>query len=186
MGKLVYSMLTSLDGYVSDATGNFDWSVPDEELHTFINERSRSVGTYLLGRRMYQTMVAWETADDWAEGSPTMLDYAEIWQGSQKIVYSTTLTEVASERTRIEREFDVDAVRALKEASAADLTIDGPTLAAHALRAGLVDEVAVYVCPVIVGGGNAFYPPDVRLDLELQEQRRCGGGVVYLRYRVRK
>lgn len=186
MGKLVYSMLTSLDGYVSDVTGNFDWSVPDEELHTFINERSRSVGTYLLGRRMYQTMVAWETADDWADDSPTMLEYGRIWRSADKVVYSATLTEVAGERTRIEREFDRDAVRALKEVSAADLTIDGPTLAAQALRAGLVDEVAVYVCPVIVGGGNAFYPPDVRLDLELEEQRRFGNGVVYLRYRVRR
>ncbi len=185
MGKLVYSMLTSLDGYVSDAAGNFDWATPDEELHAYINDVSRSVGTCLLGSRMYDTMVFWEDPES-VRGEPAeMVEYAEIWQGYDKVVYSSTLAEVRSERTRIERVFDPDAVRALKAASTLDLTIDGPTLAAHALRAGLVDEVAVYVCPVIVGGGNAFYPPDVHLDLELQEQRRFGEGVVYLRYCVR-
>jgi dihydrofolate reductase len=184
MGKLVYSMLTSLDGYVSDATGNFDWATPDAELHAFINDRSRSLGTCLLGRRMYETMVFWEDPES-VRGEPAeMVEYADIWQGYDKVVYSSTLSEVASARTRVERVFDPEEVLALKEASALDSTIDGPTLAAHALRAGIVDEVAVYVCPVTVGGGNAFYPPDVRLDLGLEEERRFGNGVVYLRYRV--
>lgn len=185
MGKLVYSMLTSLDGYVSDAAGNFDWATPDQELHAYINDVSRSVGTCLLGRRMYETMVFWEDPES-VRGEPAeMVEYAGIWQGYDKVVYSSTLTEVASERTRIERAFDPDAVRALKAASTLDLTIDGPTLAAHALRAGLVDALRVYVCPVLVGEGTSFYPPGVRLDLELVGERRFGNGVVYLDYVVR-
>lgn len=184
MGKLVYSMLTSLDGYVSDASGGFDWSVPDEELHAYINDVSRSVGTYLLGRKMYQTMMFWEGADTLPGMDATMLEYGRIWRSSDKIVYSTTLTEVASERTTIERAFDPEAVQALKAASPMDVAVNGPTLAAQALRAGLVDELKIYVCPVVVGGGNAFFPQDVRLGLDLVGERRFGGGVVMLHYTV--
>jgi len=184
MGKLVYSMLTSLDGYVKDAAGGFDWATPDEELHAYINDVSRSVGTCLMGRRMYETMVFWEDLAPEHRSEPTMAEYAEIWRAYDKIVYSTTMTGVSSERTRIEREFDPEAVRALKAVATLDLTIDGPTLAQHALRAGLVDEIRVYVCPVVVGGGTPFNPPGIRLDLELKEHRRFGNGVVSLRYRV--
>ncbi len=185
MGKLVYSMLTSLDGYVSDATGGFDWSMPDEELHTYINDVSRSIGTYLLGRKMYQTMVFWETADTLPGMDATTLEYGRVWRLSDKVMYSKTLTEVASERTRIERSFDPEAVRALKAASPMDLAVNGPALAAQALSAGLVDELTMYVCPLVVGGGNSCYPQDVRLALELLEERRFGNGAVMLHYAVR-
>ena len=184
MGKLVYSMLTSLDGYVNDADGRFEWAAPDEELHAYINTVSRSVGTCLLGRRMYETMVFWEDPESVRGEPPVMEEYAEIWQGYDKIVYSSTLAEVSSARTRIERTFDADAVRALKAATELNLSIDGPTLAGHALRAGLVDELHVYVCPVVVGGGTAFYPAGVRLDLELLEERAFDGGALSLRYAV--
>ena len=180
MGKLVYSMLTSLDGYVSDASGGFDWSMPDEELHSYINDVSRTVGTYLLGRRMYQTMVFWETVDDLPGTDATMLEYGRIWRSADKIVYSTTLTEVASERTRIERDFDPEAVRALKASSNLDLAIAGPALAARALRAGLVDELTIYVCPVVVGGGNAFFPQDVRLAVSAHGRGQHGPRCVCL------
>lgn len=184
MGKLIYSMLTSLDGYVNDADGRFEWATPDEELHAYVNSASRSVGTCLLGRRMYETMVFWEDPQSVRGEPPVMVEYAEIWQGYDKVVYSTTLAQVASERTRIERSFDPDAVRALKSATELNLSIDGPTLAAHALRAGLVDELHVYVCPVVVGGGTAFYPAGLRLDLELLDERAFGNGVLSLRYAV--
>ena len=185
MGKLVYSMLTSLDGYVNDANGGFEWATPDEELHAYINSVSRSVGTCLLGRRMYETMVFWEDPES-VRGEPSvMVEYAEIWRGYDKVVYSTTLAQVASERTRIERSFDPDAVRALKSATELNLSIDGPTLAEHALRAGVVDELHVYVCPVVVGGGTAFYRAGLSLDLELLEERAFGNGVLSLRYAVR-
>jgi dihydrofolate reductase len=185
MGRLVYSMLTSLDGYVNDADGRFEWATPDEELHAYINSVSRSVGTCLLGRRMYETMMFWEDPESVRGEPPVMVEYAEIWQGYDKVVYSTTLAEVASARTRIERSFDPDAVRALKSAAERNISIDGPTLAAHALRASLVDELHVYVCPVVVGGGTAFYPAGLRLDLELMEERAFRNGVLSLRYAVR-
>jgi dihydrofolate reductase len=185
MGKLIYSMITSLDGFVSGPSGGFDWGANDEQVHTFVNEQFRSVGTYLYGRRMYETMVYWETADQ-APGQPGfILDYARVWQGAEKVVYSSTLTDVTSERTRIERTFDPDEVRKLKEASDGDLTVDGPTLAAHAIRAGLVDEYQLFVGPAIVGGGNPFFPKGVHVDLELLDERRFGNGVVFLRYGVR-
>ncbi|MEV0729680.1 dihydrofolate reductase family protein [Polymorphospora sp. NPDC050346] len=184
MGKLIYSMITSLDGYVSDPDGKFDWGFPEQELHEFVNELSRSFGTYLYGRRMYETMVYWETAHTLPDPPPFILEYARAWQAADKVVYSTTLNEVASTRTRIERTFDPDAVRALKAESDLDITVDGPNLAAQAVRAGLVDEFQLYVAPVIVGGGNPFFPP-VRVDLELLDERRFGNGVVYLRYGVR-
>lgn len=184
MGKLIYSMITSVDGYVSDRDGNFGWRAPEEESHDFINAQFRSVGTYLYGRRMYETMVYWETAHLAPDQPPFILDYARVWQAANKVVYSTTLDEVTSERTRIERTFDPEAIRKLKAAVDHDLSVDGPHLAAHAIRAGLVDEYQLIVGPAIVGGGNPFFPDDVRADLELLDQRAFANGVVYLRYGV--
>jgi dihydrofolate reductase len=185
MGKLIYSMMMSLDGYVVDEDGNFDWSAPDEQVHTFINEVERPVGTHLYGRRMYEVMAVWET-DDMITGQPPYIqDYAAIWRAADKIVYSRTLERPASARTRIEREFDPDAVRAMKAAADRDLTIAGPDLAAHAIRAGLVDEFGFYVAPVIVGGGTRALPDRARHDLELLDERRFDGGMLYLRYRTR-
>ena len=185
MGKLTYSMITSLDGYVADPAGKFDWAEPDEELHTFINEVTAPVGTYLYGRRMYETMVAWETAHTVADQPNYVLEWARTWQAADKVVYSTTLDQVSSARTRLERGFQPEAVRQLKATTTHDLTIDGPGLASAALRAGLVDELALYLAPAVVGGGTPFYPDGLRLDLELREERRFGNGVVYLRYTVR-
>lgn len=184
MGKLIYSMLTSLDGYVSGPDGTFDWAVPDEESHSFMTDQSASVGTYLNGRRMYETMVFWETVHLELDVPAYILDFARMWRASDKVVYSTTLNEVSSERTRIERTFDADAVRRLKAESDRDITIDGPTLAAHAIRAGLVDEYQPYVMPVIVGGGKRFLPDGIRSDLQLLQERRFGSGMMFLRYRV--
>ncbi len=185
MGKLIYSMITSLDGFVSDRDGNFGWGAPEEESHTFVNELSRSIGTYLYGRRMYETMVYWETAHLEPDQPPFILEYARIWQATDKIVYSTTLNEVASARTRVERTFDPQAIRRLKAESPLDITVDGPNLAAQAIRAGLVDEYQPYIGPAIVGAGNPFFPDDVQLDLELLDERRFGNGVLWLRYGVR-
>ncbi len=182
MGRLIYSMATSLDGYVSDADGNFGWGTPEREVHEFVNERFRSVGTYLYGRRMYETMVYWETAHTEPDQDPFILEYARVWQGTDKIVYSSTLNHVSSQRTRIERTFDPETVREMKAGSDHDLTVDGPHLAAQVMRAGLVDEYQLFIGPAIVGGGNRFFPDGVRVDLELLEQRRFGNGVVYLRY----
>ena len=184
MGKLIYSMITSLDGYVSDTQGNFGWGAPEEESHAFVNELSRSVGTYLYGRRMYKTMAYWETAHT-VPGQPSfVLDYARIWQAADKIVYSTTLQDVVSQRTRIERTFDPRTVRGLKAGSDLDLTVDGPHLAAQAIRAGLVDEYQLFVGPAVVGGGNRFFPDGVRVDLKLLDTHQFRSGVVYLRYGV--
>jgi dihydrofolate reductase len=182
MGKLIYAMITSVDGYVSDPDGNFGWGAPEQEVHEFVTEQYQSIGTYLYGRRMYETMVFWETAHDEPDAPPYIVEYARDWQSKDKIVYSTTLPEVASARTRIEREFDPDAVRKLKAESDRDLSVDGPHLAAQAIRAGLVDEYHLIVGPAIVGGGNAFFPDDVQVELELLGERRFGNGVVWLRY----
>ncbi len=185
MAKLIYSMLTSLDGYIEDKEGDFGWSVPeDEEVHSYVNELASSVGTYLYGRRMYEIMVYWETAHTIPDQPQFVLDWARQWQAAQKVVYSKSLAEPRSARTRIERDFDPDAVRRLKADAEQDITVDGPELAAHAIKAGLVDEFQVIVCPVIVGGGKRFFPSGVRLDLELVEDRRFGNGVVVLRYAV--
>lgn len=184
MAKLIYSMITSLDGYVEDANGNFDWATPDAEVHTFVNDLSRSVGTYLYGRRMYEMMVYWETAHTLPNQPAHIVDYARIWQAADKIVYSSTLTAPASTRTRIERDFDPDAIRRLKEATDRDITVDGPLLAAQALAAGLVDECQLLVTPVVVGGGKRFFPDGLRLNLELVDERRFGNGVLHLRYRT--
>jgi dihydrofolate reductase len=179
MAKLVYAPIASLDGYVADEDGNWDWSMPDHEVHAFVNDLDRGVGTYLYGRRMYDVMAVWETLDD---DDPVMRDYAEQWRAADKVVYSRTLDAPASERTRIERDFDPAAVRGLKEAAERDLTIGGPELAAEAIGAGLIDEIHLFLSPVIVGGGKKALPHGVRLDLELLDERRFGNGVVYLRY----
>jgi dihydrofolate reductase len=185
MAKLIYSAITSLDGYIADENGNFDWAAPDEEVHTFVNDLERPVGTYLYGRRMYEVMVAWETAHTFADQRPVMQDFAKIWQAADKVVYSRTLAVVSSARTRIERDFDPEAVRQLKASAGRDLSVGGPHLAAEAIRAGLVDEYHLFLTPFVVGGGNQSLPNDVRLKLELLDERRFGTGVVYLRYRTR-
>jgi dihydrofolate reductase len=182
MAKLIYSAIASLDGYVADEEGSFDWAEPDEEVHAFVNDLERPVGTYLYGRRMYETMVYWETAP--AGQPPFVQDYTEIWQAADKIVYSKTLKAVSSARTRIERDFDPEAVRRMKASAEGDISVGGPNLAAQAIRAELVDECHLLVAPIVVGGGNQALPDDVRLELELLDERRFGNGVVYLRYRT--
>ena len=185
MAELVYTAITSLDGLVADTDGNFDWAVPDEEVHAFVNDRERSVGTYLCGRRLYEVMVAWETMDTGPDQPAVIRDYGRIWQAADKVVYSTTLPAVSSTRTRLERTFDPGAVRQLKTAADRDLSVGGPGLAAAAFRAGLVDQVHLFVNPVVVGGGTPALPAGVRLDLQLADEHRFGNGVVYLHYRVR-
>ena len=183
MAKLLYVMNVSLDGYIADEDGNFDWAEPDEEVHSFVNDLQRPVGTYLYGRRMYETMVYWETASAQAGQRPFSRDYAEVWQSADKVVYSRTLETTSSARTRIERDFDPEEVRRLKTVADRDLTVGGPHLAAQALAAGLVDECRLYLAPVIVGGGNRAFPDKVRVPLELVEERRFGNGMVFLGYR---
>ena len=185
MAKLIYSAITSLDGYVADDDGNFDWAAPDEEVHTFVNDLERQVGTYLYGRRMYEVMVYWETAHTLADQPPHIRDFAEFWHAADKIVYSTTLETVSSARTRIERDFDPQAVRQLKARTGRDITVGGSDLAAQAMRAGLVDECHLFVTPIVLGGGNPSLPNNVRLELELLDERSFGNGVVHLHYRTR-
>jgi len=182
MAKLIYSAITSLDGYVADENGNFDWAAPDEEVHAFVNDLERPVGTYLYGRRMYETMRVWESMprDDQPDA---VRDFAEIWRAADKIIYSKTLEEVSSARTRLERDFDPDAVRAMKAVTDADISVGGPDLAAQAIAADLVDEYHLFLTPVVVGGGTRSLPNDVRLQLELLDERRFDSGVVYLCYR---
>jgi dihydrofolate reductase len=184
MAKLIYSAIASLDGYVADVDGNFDWAVPDEEVHAFINDLERPVGTHLYGRRMYEVMVVWETDLTLADQSPLMRDFAEIWQAADKIVYSKTLETVSSARTRIERDFDPGAVRQMKARAGRDLIVGGPDLAAQAMREGLVDEWHLFIAPTVVGGGKRSLPDNIRLKLELLEERRFGNGMVYLNYRT--
>ena len=183
MAKLIYSVLGSLDGYFEDADGMFDWAAPDEDVHGFVNDLERPIGTYLLGRRMYETMVFWETAPTDGE-PPAYRDYAGIWRAAEKVVYSRTLQAPSSAKTRIERAFDPDAVRQLKLSSTADLSIGGGDLAGQAIAAGLVDEFHLFVCPVLVGGGKRSLPDHVRAQLELLDERRFDNGVVHLHYRV--
>jgi dihydrofolate reductase len=183
MAKLIYSAITSLDGYVADKGGNFDWAAPSEEVHAFANQLERSIGTHLFGRRMYETMVYWETAHTRPDSSPVELDYAEVWQAADKIVYSRTMADVSSARTRIEREFDPDSVRELKQRAGRDLSVGGAELAAQAIKADLVDEYHLFVGPVVVGGGTSALPDDIRLDLELLDEHRFASGVVHLHYR---
>jgi len=186
MARLIYSAITSLDGYVADAAGNFDWAAPDEDVHTFVNDLERPVGAYLYGRRMYETMVYWETAHNFAGEPSCVHDFAAIWQAADKIVYSKTLETVSSARTRIERDFDPAAIRQMKAAAGRDITVGGPDLAAQAIKAGLVDECHLFITPIVVGGGKQSLPSNVRLTLELLDERRFGNGVVHLHYRTRR
>jgi dihydrofolate reductase len=183
VARLIYSVIMSLDGYVADADGGFDWAAPDEQLHAFVNELERPIGTYLYGRRMYEVMRYWATAETVGQ-SPVFVDYTGIWRAADKVVYSHTLDSAPTARTRIEREFDVSAVARLKEAATRDLSIGGPELAGQALAAGLVDECQLMIVPVVVGGGTPALPSNVKLDLELLAERRFDSGAVYLRYRV--
>ncbi len=182
--KLIYTAIASLDGYVEDRDGRFDWSAPDEEVHAFINDLERPIGTYLYGRRMYETMVFWETVTDAADEPPVFLDYAGIWRAADKIVYSRTLQGVSSAKTRIEREFDPDDIQRLKHTSSTDLGIGGAELGGQAFGAGLVDECHLFLCPVVVGGGKRALPDNVRLQLDLLDEHRFRNGVVHLHYRV--
>lgn len=184
MAPLIYSLTCSLDGYIEDTTGSFDWTGPSDEVHAFVNDRQRSVGTYLFGRRMYETMAVWEDPAAFVGESDVMRDYAAIWQAIDKVVYSRSLAATATARTRLEREFDADAVRQLKDDAGRPLEVGGPGLAAAAFQAGLVDEVQLFVVPVIVGGGKRALPVGLRLDLDLLDQRRFANGTVWLCHRV--
>jgi len=184
VAKLIYVAITSLDGYIEDEHGRFGWARPDDEVHAFVNDLQRPMGTYLYGRRMYETMVWWETVDTGPAQNAVARDYAELWRAADKIVYSRTLEGVSSARTRIERELDPDAVRALKRTAAADIAIGGAELTAHALAAGLVDELHLLLNPVIVGGGKRALPDHVRTELELTGEHRFQSGVVHIAYRV--
>ncbi|MDI9914131.1 dihydrofolate reductase family protein [Rhodococcus sp. IEGM 1379] len=183
MVNLHYAAIASLDGYVADNNGNFDWAMPDTEVHAFVNDLERDVGTYLYGRRMYETMAGWESMDG-LESSPVADDFGRIWRGADKVVYSTTLPEPTTPRTRLERTFDPDAVRAIKMSAAQDISIGGSTLAAQAIAAGLVDECHLFLCPISVGGGLRALPANVRLDLHLLAEKTFDGGVIYVRYRL--
>jgi dihydrofolate reductase len=183
MAPLIYSTIGSLDGYIADEDGSFDWAEPDEEVHTFLNDLDRSVGTFLLGRRTYEVLLAWETMNT-EDDPPFIQDFARIWRAADKIVYSRTLETVSSARTRIERDFDPDAISELKAAMEGDVSIGGPGLAAHAIGAGLVDEWHLFLVPAVVGGGTRSFPDSVRLDLDLIDERRFANGTVFLRYRT--
>jgi len=185
MGELIYSTITSLDGFIADEHGNFDWAEPDAEVHGFVNDQERPIATYLYGRKLYEIMAVWDD-DDWLVGEPDVVtDYAQLWRAAEKVVFSTTLDEVRTNRTRLERTFDVDAVRRLVADAMTDVGIGGAHLAAHAVRAGLVAEYRLLVNPVIVGSGTSWLPGGERVDLELVDERRFASGVVHLRYRSR-
>jgi dihydrofolate reductase len=183
MARLTYTAITSLDGYVNDADGAFDWSAPDEEVHAFVNDLERPVGTYLYGRRMYEVMAFWETVP-LAGQSPATLDYTHVWRAADKVVYSSTLDAVSTARTRLERTFDAEAIRAYKASATRDVSIGGPGLAAHAIAAGLVDEYHLFITPHVVGGGTPALPDGVRFGLDLIDQHRFASGVVHLHYRT--
>jgi len=185
VAKLIYSMMQSLDGYVADAAGNFDWAEPDESVHRFANQLQRGIGTNLLGRRMYEVVLAWETLGTQGDEPAYVAEFGELWRASDKVVYSTTLETVSASRARLERAFDADAVRRMKDELASDISISGPTLAAQAIAAGLVDEYQLFVVPVVVGGGMRCLPDGIRVDLELVEVRRFDNGSVYVRYSAR-
>jgi dihydrofolate reductase len=190
MAKLIYFMPTSLDGYIEDESGNFDWATPDEEGFAFITDLERPIGMYLYGRKMYQTMAIWETPDVIPPavipgGMPAMLDFARTWQAADKIVYSKSLESVSTPKTRLDREFDPQAVRDLKDQLPHDVSVGGPTLAAHAIRTGLVDEIQLLVVPIMIGGGKRVLPSNVRVQLDLLDERRFANGMVYLRYHTR-
>ena len=183
MAKLIYIANVSLDGFIEDASGSFDFTDPDEEVFAFITDLVRAVGTWLYGRRLYETMAVWETDAGLAAQSEPMADFATVWQAGDKVVYSTTLPAVSTARTRLERSFDPEAVRDMKRSATSDLTVGGANLAAHAFKGGLVDECHLFISPVLLGGGKPALPRDLRAELELVDERRFAGGVVYLRYR---
>ncbi len=184
MARLIYSAIASLDGYVEDEQGGFEWAAPDQEVHAFVNNLERPVGVYLYGRRMYETMLFWETEGTGSDQPAVMRDFAEIWRAADKVVYSRTLQTVSSERTRIERDLDPDAIHRLKETSGSDIAIGGAELAGQAIAAGLVDEVHLLLGPIVVGGGKRALPSNVRAQLELMDERRFRNGVVHLHYRM--
>jgi dihydrofolate reductase len=182
MAKLIYSAICSLDGYIADENGNFDWAAPDEDLHAFVNDLERAIGTYLYGRRMYDVMVAWETMESDDEAPHVTRDYAQIWRAADKIVYSRTLEDVSGARTRIVRDFDAEAIRQMKVNAERDISVGGPDLAAQALKARLVDELHLFLTPILIGGGTEALPNHVRQKLDLLNERRFGSGVVHLHY----
>jgi dihydrofolate reductase len=186
MARLIYSAISSLDGYIEDASGKFDWAIPDEEVHRYINDLERSNSTYLYGRRMYETMMGWETDPTLAAQSPLLQDFAQIWRDADKIVYSKTIEGVTTHKTRLERNFDPETIRKLKSVARHDILIGGSNLAAHAFRAGLIDECHLFLAPVIVGGGKPSLPNDIHLGLVLLTERRFGNGMVHLRYQVQQ
>ena len=186
MAGLTYASITSLDGYFVDTNGRFDWAEPDAEVHAFVNDLERPIGTYLLGRRLYEVMAVWDSIDPTGDDPPEIRDFAAVWQAADKIVFSRSLHEVTGARTRLERQFDADAVRRLLAGSDVPATVGGAELAAAALRAGLVNELHQFVNPIVVGGGRRWLPEDLRLDLDLVDERRFGNGVVYLRYGVHR
>ncbi len=186
MAKLIYNAIASLDGFIEDGEGKFDWAAPGDDVHAFVNELERPVGTYLLGRRMYETLAFWESPPDLAQQPVVAQEFAEIWKGADKIVYSRTLSTPSSARTRIERDFDVEAARRLKATAGSDMSVGGPELAGQAIVAGLVDELQLFFVPVVVGGGKRALPENgVRMGLELLDERRFGDGTIYVRYRLR-
>lgn len=185
MAKLIYSAIASFDGYVEDGQGGFGWAAPGDEVFAFVNDLERPIGLYLYGRRMYETMVFWETGGTGRDQPAVTRDFAEIWRAAEKIVYSRTLQAASSARTRIERDLDTDAIHRLKETSGSDITIGGAELAGQAIAAGLVDELHLFLVPIIVGGGKPALPGNVRAQLELMDERRFRSGVVHLHYRIR-
>ena len=185
MARLIYVANTSLDGYIEDVSGRFDWTEPDETVFRFINDLIRSAGTYLYGRRLYETMLVWETDPNLANGSPYEHDFAEVWKSADKIVYSKTLEFARTGKTRIEPSFDPEAIRRLKDTAEGDILIGGANLAAQAFQAGLIDEYQLFVVPIIVGGGKKSLPDNVRLKLELLDERRFANGTVFLRYEIK-
>jgi dihydrofolate reductase len=186
MANLIYSAIASLDGYIADADGKFDWAEPDDEVHSFINDLDRTIGTYLLGRRMYEVLTYWEDPPALDRQPPYVREFAEIWQAAEKIVYSRTLETVSTARTRIERHFDPEAIRQLKAQSKRNLTVGGPELAAQAIAAGLVDDYELFVVPILVGAGKPFLPSKTRIELELLDERRFRNGTVFMHYGTRK
>jgi dihydrofolate reductase len=184
MARLIYASNMSLDGWTEDERGAFDWAPPDDEVFAFITELMRSAGTYLYGRRMYDTMAVWETDSTLAAQSELAADYASAWQAADKVVYSSTLAATSTANTRLERHFDPRAVHDLKATASRDLIVGGPNLAAQALGAGLVDELKLFVWPVVLGGHNPALPTDTRADLKFLDEHRFSNGVLQLRYRV--
>ena len=184
MARLIYATNVSLDGYIEDAHGAFDWAPPDDDVLAAHTALLRSVGTLVYGRRLYETMAPWETNPALAEQSDLTADFARAWQAAYKVVYSTTLTAVSTGATRLEQRFDPNTVQELKAASTGGLTIGGACLAARAFEAGLVDECQLFVWPMILGGGTPALPAGIRTDLELIDEHRFDNGVVHLRYRV--